>query len=227
VTRSGRGRAAADVLGSCLFERAAVPAQGATALPDHAGGEAGLPGSGRTSPRSSSRSRLLPGADGRDRRPSSRPLHGGGVGAGSSASPVRRRRFFAARRAARASCSGSLTFDRGYAWFAGDRRIFFSALFFPKRDPSGVQPVGARGLPRRHAGKFSESGESAGQADATGTGRRSGAGVASGLGKLIPRLAGVIPANRVVPQSYGQVTSGFQSANMPAGLCFQIQACIR
>jgi hypothetical protein len=27
--------------------------------------------------------------------------------------------------------------------------------------------------------------------------------------------------------AYGQVTSGFQSANIPAGLCFQIQACIR
>ena len=27
--------------------------------------------------------------------------------------------------------------------------------------------------------------------------------------------------------AYGQVTSGFQSENMPAGLCFQIHACIR
>jgi len=26
--------------------------------------------------------------------------------------------------------------------------------------------------------------------------------------------------------AYGQVTSGFQSANIPAGLCFQIQACL-
>jgi hypothetical protein len=27
--------------------------------------------------------------------------------------------------------------------------------------------------------------------------------------------------------AYGQVTSGFQSANIPAGLAFQIQACMR
>jgi len=27
--------------------------------------------------------------------------------------------------------------------------------------------------------------------------------------------------------AYGQVTFGFQSANMPAGLCFQIHACMR
>jgi hypothetical protein len=27
--------------------------------------------------------------------------------------------------------------------------------------------------------------------------------------------------------AYGQVTFGFQSANIPAGLCFQIHACIR
>jgi hypothetical protein len=49
--------------------------------------------------------------------------------------------------------------------------------------PPGSSRSARGGSPRRHAGKFIESGESAGQADATGTGRRSGAGVASGLGK--------------------------------------------
>jgi hypothetical protein len=43
----------------------------------------------------------------------------------------------------------------------------------------------------------------------------------------VPIRTSRIVSRRSAAERYGQLTSGFQSANIPAGLCIQIQACAR